>query len=412
MFQTCCLSVRPLLLFSFLLMVAAGVMIPSDGNHGILNIKSLAFVLTALSLAAYGYTQQKTSLGSLNILLVFLLALAFLTLWSLVSLINGATALESLLDQFKVFLVTLCATLFSYYLVSEKLLSFATFVKTILYANFAYSSLKVALVLMHLVGLLDLFDLMEATGMRFMSMDMGTGMIRMQTSIDILTPFLIFYVLKAQTLGIALNARFRSAYLLISAFAIFLSFSRVLMAEGLASLLLFWFTLKPAQMVRSMLFFSVIACALVAAIGPSTIATMAGQRFLSDVNQGSDDTRVEQIEALVKEHQSYPFFGKGLGGYSSDLVRDEKLRHSYEVQWIAFLMQFGLLGLVMIGSALGSIGWLYLQKRPSRLQLAFLALFCCWILAGFTNPYLISLTSGLVYALFLLTGLQLREKTE
>jgi O-Antigen ligase len=245
-----------------------------------------------------------------------------------------------------------------------------------------------------------------------MSMDMGTGMIRMQTSIDILTPFLIFYVLKAQTLGIALNARFRSAYLLISAFAIFLSFSRVLMAEGLASLLLFWFTLKPAQMVRSMLFFSVIACALVAAIGPSTIATMAGQRFLSDVNQGSDDTRVEQIEALVKEHQSYPFFGKGLGGYSSDLVRDEKLRHSYEVQWIAFLMQFGLLGLVMIGSALGSIGWLYLQKRPSRLQLAFLALFCCWILAGFTNPYLISLTSGLVYALFLLTGLQLREKTE
>ena len=44
----------------------------------------------------------------------------------------------------------------------------------------------------------------------------------------------------------------------------------------------------------------------------------------------------------MNELESTPILGRGLGGYVENLVRDGIIQYSYEVQWVAFLMQFGL----------------------------------------------------------------------
>jgi len=112
--------------------------------------------------------------------------------------------------------------------------------------------------------------------------------------------------------------------------------------------------------------------------------------------------RHQQVAFLMQEHEQYPWFGKGMGGYVEGFVRDHQLPYSYEVQWAAFLMQFGYIGLFFLLVPLGIIYWNLLAAEFDCVRLGFALLFSLWIVSGFTNPFLISLTSGVVYTLFYL----------
>ena len=136
---------------------------------------------------------------------------------------------------------------------------------------------------------------------------------------------------------------------------------------------------------------------------------MIERRVFSSENFKSDDTRSLQIQSLLLEHEQYSFIGKGMGAYAEDNIRDPVLLHSYEVQWMAFLMQFGLIGLILLGIPLGFIVYGFVHAPITRVKCAFLCLFLLWLLSGFTNPFLISLTSGIIYAVFFLSGKKLSE---
>jgi hypothetical protein len=116
---------------------------------------------------------------------------------------------------------------------------------------------------------------------------------------------------------------------------------------------------------------------------------------------------MQQIQALYREFDQAPLLGKGLGAYAVDNIRDFQLKHYYEVQWMAFLMQFGLLGVLLLMIPLGMVSYRYCLAPFSMQKLSFLLMFFLWIFSGFTNPFLLSLTSGIVYTLFLLPGYDL-----
>ncbi len=394
----------------FLLMLIAGALLPSDGNHGILNPKSVAFLLTGASLNFYLITKRSYPVASLKLIAFACATAVFLIGWCLVSLGVGKTATETMVDQLKIFIITASVVVFTICIIKENILSYQTFVKTLIYANFTYSLAKITVLVLHMTQLVDIFTFMDKTGLRLMTMDLGTGAIRLQTSLDILSPFLLFFALQNDLLDLQLSKRFRTLYYSVTALSVLLSFSRVLIFISAFSLFLYWISASYSRFVKSTAIFMTGVLLFVGVVGVQDIAKMVEKRLFSKENTLSDDTRTYQIDALLNEYEKHPLLGTGMGGYTLEDIRDGKNLHSYEVQWVAFLMQFGIIGLILLLSALCIIAKQFLTYPPMRIKIAFLALFGSWVMAGFTNPYLISLTSGMIYALFLMTGIYLNNQ--
>ncbi len=396
------------------MLIVVGLLVPSDGGHGLLSIKSLSFIFTVLGAGLFVLQQRKLSVYQLKVITFLGCALAFLGLWALLGAFYEETPSNSTIDQFKVIWLTLSVVAISIYLVSQQIISFATLLKTVVYANFLYSCVKVAAVVLHLLGVFDVLDLMTRLGMRFMSMQIVGTLFRLQLSNDIVTPFILFFVLQSEKFGIHWSKKFRTLYFVISIFAIFLSFSRFLIAAAALGAALHVCTWSLSRVIRAIPVFLLIMFMGAAWIGMDNLYTIVERRILSSDNEASDQTRTEQIASLVEESEKFPFFGKGLGGYVPNYIRDDIILHSYEVQWVAFLMQFGIVGLLLVIAAFSCIALNFMSLPITRRKLAFLCLFLVWLLSGFTNPFLVSLASGIVYSLFYLSGreLSIQERCE
>lgn len=401
-------------LFPYFILIIAGLIIPSDGSHGIINIKALAYVATVCSVGCYAVMVKKANTSQLNMVCFLLGSLLFLLVWLSISMLRDTTPLNSAWDQFKIFWLTISFVIISSYLFKENLISFEKLLKIAIYANFAYSLAKVVMVILLVLGFFDMLGTMAQWGFRFMSMDITGKIPRFQTSMDIATPFLLFFFLKGDRFGITWSKKFRVFYLLISWCAILLSFSRFLAFVGIISLLLHAFSERNSLSVLMRSFAIFLFCVLIGVtwIGVDQSYAIIEKRLYSKANYTSDLVRQQQISALLEEYEEAPFIGKGLGSYAPKMIRDKQLRYSYEVQWIAFLMQFGVVGIACFLAALGLVAIKILSVPWTRQKIALFALFLVWLASGFTNPFLISLSSGIMYTLFFLGGYELSEKAK
>lgn len=397
---------KTLLIWPYFALVIAGLVVPSDGSHGFLNIKALAYVATVGSVGCYALIVQKIDRTQWGLVCFLALSFLFLLTWFGIAAIHEETPLNSAWDQWKIFWLTISFVVITAYLNKEGLVPFDKLLKTIIYANFAYSALKVIMVFLLVLGYFDVLALMTKLGFRFMSMDITGKIPRFQTSMDIATPFLLFFFLKGPRAGIHWSRGFRICYLFFSACAILLSFSRLLAFVGILSVFLHGFSTRNsmAVLVRSIALLVMSVSIGVAWIGIDESYAIVEKRLYSRANYISDLVRQRQIEALLEEHEQVPLLGKGLGSYAPNVIRDSQLKYSYEVQWVAFLMQFGVVGLLCILGAVGLIANKILSYPLTREKVCLFVLFLAWLAAGFTNPFLISLSSGILYSLFLLGG--------
>lgn len=376
---------------SFLALLVCGIVIPSDSNHGFLAPKSLAFLSSIFFFALY-FISAESLKKSVAAPFIFLLAsLTFLGVWYLGGIDQSPLLSSAQFDQFKVFLPTLFVPIAGWCLVKEGVITTSQVFKTIIYSNLAYSLAKITLMALHVFGVIHLWSFMESTGLRFMSMPIAGEVGRIQTSVDIATPFLVYFALQGP-----FSKGLKWFYCLVSALSVILSFSRFLMVAFAASIFLHIFSLKWRSQMKLGIGVAAFCLAGVLFAGPEQVAEVIDKRFFSHETYVSDRTREIQVDALMHACEDVPFFGKGLGGYTEECIRDYNLPHAYEVQWAAFLLQFGLVGLVFLLLPLGYIA--------SRLYLGYFLLFGLWLLSGFTNPFLISLTSGVIYLVFLLAA--------
>ena len=253
---------------------------------------------------------------------------------------------------------------------------------------------------LHLLKVIDVWSLINAIGVRYMRMDIYGGLERVQTSADIATPFILFFVLSAKYLGVPLSRLFIGSYVFFSLFSTFLSFSRYLVFVYFLSCCLYWATYNWKGLIMATLGLMCMAGLGVYLIGPDTVGKIIERRIFSKDNQESDETRIIQIRAMWEEIEQQPFFGTGVGGFAQGNIRDPALLHLYEVQWMAFLMQFGLFGFLILLVPVALITIKLIHAPFSRVRWSFFGAFSLWLLSGFTNPFLISLTSGIIYALF------------
>lgn len=403
---------RWLALVTLFAMVFFGLVLPSDGNHGLLSPKSLSFIAAAMIWFVFVLFQRHYQNCDIVLMSTIWMIFAGLLGWFFLGLLYQETPFSSQFDQFKLFLITLMVVAISVHYVNEGTLLPQSLFKCAIYANFLYSSAKCLGAFLHIVGFVNILTFMEKTGIRFMSMDIHAGVIRLQTSVDIVTPYLLLFVLNSERLGIRFPKGFRYVYTIISLLSVLLSFSRYLIAVSWIALFLYWITLKQLKQVVWGSFLVICLMLGILALGTENVSKVIEKRLFSVDNAYSDQTRVEQIEALGEEITCYPFLGKGLGGFAPLCVRDRQLPHSYEVQWVAFTMQFGVIGIACIITCFLILGKGYLRGPITIPKVTFGAMYLLWLISGFTNPFLISLTSGIMYALFALAPYSLDRKLE
>lgn len=387
--------------FFYLLTIFCGLALPSDANHGLLSPKSLSFLCTCLFATLYLITAKKVSLYQIKLLTFLPLAAALLLLWLFFSLAHDPLIFPQAIDQFKLFALSFLFPLLTLFLLSEKLLEAATILKSMIYINTAACLLKIFAVTLHIMGIIQLWDFFELIGVRYVQMHITGSLVRLQTSIDVITPFLLFFALQAKTYHLQISPSFRKIYCFIALLSTAISFSRFLILVAVLAFLLHLFTLNRQKLLRLLLLSLCLLAALPAIAGTSTINAIIEKRLKSQKNKESDDLRRIQVRALEHTFDKHRLFGQGMGSSAIDYTRDKTLTHSYEVQWLAFLMQLGLIGTTLLFIPIAYITKAILSAPLSREKVALSLLYSIWIVGGLTNPYLISLTSGIIYAMFL-----------
>ena len=404
-----------LLKFLFLIpyfgMIVAGLMLPSDGNHGLLSPKSLTFMGSFMLVCLYFFMKGNPRLSQLKLLGFTFAFASFLLVWFFLGFTQDPHEFSGTKDQFKLFVITLSFAIITLYLISEEFLIPQKVIHAVVYANTAFSTLKLTLVVLHLAKVVDMWRVLEKVGIRFMSMEVAGGFARFQTSVDIITPFLIFFVLQSDRLNLGFSKKFKWYFCFISIVSTVFSFSRFLMGVAFMSFFLYWMTLKLSRLGKALVLSGIMAFIAAYIIGFDVIAKVIERRFFSSDNDYSDLVRLQQIEALMEEFYLSPYIGNGIGGHAKNLIRDGAFVHSYEVQWVAFLMQFGLIGLSFLIIPLGVISSKLVIAKFSRVRWAFFGMFLIWLFAGFTNPFMISLQSGIIYTIFLLAAIILKEQS-
>lgn len=388
-------------------MLAIGLLLPANGDHSAFNPKALSLFIALIATVGHAMSTRSFNYGQIR-LIVVVASIVLLLIWEIFVFHLQQPLLDSSTSfgQFKIFATTVLVAFMMIYWHLDGGIPFEALLKTVLISNMLYSAVKMVVMVAVILGFIDIFTVLS-WGFSTMTTGIGESLIRLQTSTDIPTPYLLFFAFMAPSLGVKLSRSFISLYTLLSISTLFFSFSRYLWAVAavgyVASL---WSYSAIGVAKRAMLGVMVLAIA-VASIGIEESANIVWSRFFSDETKHSDFQRYEQVDALVNKFQIEPCLGHGLGSYSEECIRAKAQPFSYEVQWISFLMQFGLIGCSILALLTLAMGWPYLSMPWTTTKMSFLVMYLLWLASGFTNPFLISMNSGTLFGLFYVIGLRL-----
>jgi hypothetical protein len=142
--------------------------------------------------------------------------------------------------------------------------------------------------------------------------------------------------------------------------------------------------------------------------GLPLLSTVVSLRFSTTVVTSSDAERTAQVTALRDFIEEAPWFGHGLGSYTTRVIRSETAPYSYEAQLLALLGQIGIVGVAL----LALLTTYYLRNLwPARDRSVLrsgglLLLLLAWIAGGFFNPSVISSAAAVSYAaIYAMAGL-------
>lgn len=198
---------------------------------------------------------------------------------------------------------------------------------------------------------LDIFGTEAST----MTMHLGRILlIRVQTSSDIIVVTLMpFYWMMEKY-----KKSIRSVLFVLSGIYTLIVFSRVLLVEfccfALVAVLYYWN--KIPKKVR----YAGVALLVISSVfWLKPVVKMIEFRFFSSFAAESDDVRQIQMRALLNGVKESPVFGHGFGSYISDYTRSGSIPFSYEIEYLSFVYQMGIVGFVVF---VGGVLLIYIRK--------------------------------------------------
>jgi hypothetical protein len=335
----------------------------------------------------------------------FFLFLAYVS----VSLIFGLASAQTpppVMARFLLnFMTTFSVSILAYGFSRLGIMSAERILKQILLATAIYSALKISI-----VAAFAIFDIpVVLLPLTFQAVFNTTptfdviafGIIRFMAPTDFLAPFILYYCL------VYMKGRLRIFLVALMATSIFVTFSRFIWLEGVFAVGVYLLTLSPGR-ILGVLMAAMIVMPIIAIWAPSS--PIITRRFSSDA-AFSDTIRVRQYDALTRDMDEHFLIGHGPASFSFSVIRDTGSPYSYEMQWVAFMYQLGVVGLVfLLGLAIFNIA--PLLETPSLAAIPALLLYSFFLLSGFANPSLTGRSAGISFAFVLCLSILIRDQAK
>lgn len=399
------LTERPMLRVFRVLLVAyifMLVLLPSGSVFG-LNVKFICFSLLLPVALQVSFATRQITLRHLGLLLCVPAVFLF---WTLCSQFYGFEASQAL-AQYKDLTVTIATCWFAVVLCNGDRGETIFLLRWILYAEVVTSTLKVLLLIyafargIPVSQIIDLID--QIFRVQLMPFDFESLLGRLEFISDNLIPVCIFAVLCYRT-TLRIRAGRALMMLLVLLVSDLFSFSRYLWVFTVLAILCGFILGKKDLFQMSLL--TILSVTIIA--GLPLLVTVVSLRFSTNVVTSSDAERTAQVTALRDFIEDAPWFGHGLGSYTTRVIRSETAPYSYEAQLLALLGQIGMVGVAL----LALLTTYYLRNLwPARGRSVLrsgglLLLLLAWIAGGFFNPSVISSAAAVSYAaIYAMAGL-------
>lgn len=344
------------------------------------------------------YLVEDPRLLSYSDMIFLAVACGFLLFWTLLGVLKGQAGYLQVLSELQAVSTTIFTAWLGWFGIRRGMVRTRDVILTIILAIFTLELLKLVLVGESLAyGVNPVYLIEDVFGKdSLVTGGIGFGFVRIQFPPDILAPFVLFALLMPEVSGVRLAwplSLLISLVLVLSGIITFARYNWIAFAVAALAALISrqrWKTLAA----------TVAVTALVIVLTGTSSQEVLYRRFSSASATASDNSRIRQARALLADFEGSPFIGRGLGGHDNTIIRDPKLRYSYEMQWLALLMQFGLVGFAGILLLIGATARdLVKAKHPARFWVALL--FLVWLVAPFTNPYITTSFAGVAFVLFL-----------
>jgi hypothetical protein len=331
---------------------------------------------------------------------------AFLCFWSLVGVLNGQADTGQILSQLRLIAMAILVAWLSIFAIRRGLVTAERLITVIIYGMFCASAVKVALVAASVFSNIDPIQItrsvfgeesVEAYPILF-------GLVRLDFAQDILGAFALFALLAPSVSGVRFG---RTSKLFI---CIVVVLGSGLLAYSRANWFIYVVSIFVAMIVQrswKTMAVTVLAALLLCVSFYDVLNAVYEDRFVREA-ESSDTGRIEQARALMGEIKARPILGKGMGAHVNTYISSGTQKYSYELQWLAFLMQFGIvgeLGILLLVAA--STRDLVMAKHPAKPWM--LLLFVLWLLDSWTNPHITGSFAGATFGLFMAMFYRMRN---
>jgi len=275
-----------------------------------------------------------------------------------------------------------------------------------------YSSIKVGLIALSVVGLVStnsIIELIGGIGANIVAHSFGgsNGALRLQSGNDIVALF-SFVLMPIVGWRISFSKSFKVLFSIIVGLSLVLTLARYIWLVLVFWFVFFTFVDSETFHVRRNIDAALRVFFLVIIIG-GMLGLLYSNSNLGEIvrarlfDSSSNKNKVEQTGILLEYWTRAPILGHGLGSYVPHYIRNSELPFLYENQVASFFVQFGVVGVCIMGFLVLDLYKLLLPRsmmsiRTSKIYI--LISLILFVISGIFNPYLISLNSSLIYFLF------------
>lgn len=399
-----------ILIFSFIL--------PS-GNLFNIPIKLL---LCGLILLATVLSGERIKFDKITWLVVFVFA--SLLFWAMIAGINGYS--DTIFQCMKQFIAMLIIIWLTYLFVSNKVIQIDTAFKcfqivaiTLVGIKFICECIFLAKVLSY-NDILSLYFRVFNTQLTSLAVSLGgITFYRVMATNDAL-PILYW------SFFLIMNRKFVRKLLLtiIMALFCFVAYSRVILAQFFLCLFVVgfiklcnvdWGKAHSKQTWSCVLVFMLFALTVLILAarseGGQQLINTVYRRFFGSDASFSDSFRRVQKEYLLHGFLQSPVFGKGTGAYVEECIRSETAKFSYELEYLSFLYQFGIIGFLCIIGTIFYVVWRICFGANYNRDIKMIIVFnlAIWAIKPFVNPGFLASNSGIVISMILICAMHCQK---
>jgi hypothetical protein len=390
-----------LLLLIFLFFAVA---LPSGYVFGF-NVKALlAFVLAGLFVFSSIYEKQAPFFW-----LVFSLLMAFLLFYWFVGVVHGVP-LPDAISQFVAFHSAFIVIFLTTYYVSVGYVNLDKVILVILYALIlvALSKLFVQILVFGGVPFYFVKEWYESVfSVSFIGLDAG-WFYRVHFPSDYLIPVSLYAIFESDKFELEIKRSKRFLFCLLLIFSLVISYSRYIWFYALVTFFVLFFYRANASWKLAAVFSVVVGTTLILSVD-NVLIDVVRQRYTGDFAESSDSVRFEMFEALISQIEKYPVFGAGLGGSVPGYINIESVPWYFELQWLGFIMQFGIVGAsLLVGVSILPLVWM-IGYRSDKILLGLSVIYTLWLLVGVFNGFMLTTSGGVIFVMFILLILKFKK---